>query len=212
MKKLIFILVCLLSMAASAQQKQPQLSETELKSAQVQIRKAVDNLAGYIVRLGNSEMAGGASPQEKVNILKWVKRSFHEFSYRYVTVTNQSKSSRKRLSAETYFYNLSTQGSRHDGYLRVYKIEADEYYLSHKLLTPRSYHLISIKNGIRMYKISVPVTQIYLKTSSQYTPEGTSNTNTVIDIDKKLFDIFVLVDDQGDVLCKLGNVRISTNK
>ena len=209
MKKLILMLVCLLSMAASAQQKQPQLSETELKSAQVQIRKAVDNLAGYIVRLGNSEMAGGANPQDKVTILKWVKRSFYEFGYRYVTI--QSRGNLKRLKAETYFYNLASQGSRHDGYLRVYKIEADEYYLSHKLLNPNSYKLISAKNNIRLFKVSVPITQVFLKTSSQYSPEKNSNNNTVIDKDKKLFDIFILLDDEDNLLCKLGNIRIQSN-
>ena len=212
MKKYLLILVCLLSMAANAQQKQLQLSETELKSAQVQIRKAVDNLAGYIVRLGNSEVAGGATPQEKVTILKWVKRSFYEFGYRFVTVTNQSKSNWKRLKAETYFYNLASQGSRHDGYLRVYKIEADEYYLSHKLLNPNSYKLISAKNNIRLFKVSVPITQVFLKTSSQYSPEKNSNNNTVIDKDKKFFDLFILVDDEDNLLCKLGDIRIQTRK
>lgn len=209
MKKYLLILVCFLSMAANAQQKQ-QLSETELKSAQVQIRKAVDNLAGYIVRLGNSEVAGGATPQEKVTILKWVKRSFYEFGYRNVTI--QSRGNLKRLKAETYFYNLASQGSRHDGYLRVYKIEADEYYLSHKLLNPNSYKLISAKNNIRLFKVSVPITQVFLKTSSQYSPEKNSNNNTVIDKDKKFFDLFILLDDEDNLLCKLGNIRIQTNK
>ena len=207
MKKLIIILVCLLSMTANAQQKQLQLSETELKSAQVQIRKVVDNLTSYIVRLGNSEVAGGATPQEKATILKWVKRSFYEFSYRNVTIQNHGQL--RTLKAETYFYNLASQGSKSDGFLRVYKVEADEYYLSHKLLNPQNYRLISVENGIKKYKISIPVTQVYLRTSSNYQPERNSN-STIIDRDRKLIDVFVLVDDQGDILCKLGNVRIST--
>ncbi len=210
MKKLIIILVCLLSMTANAQQKQLQLSETELKSAQVQIRKAVDNLAGYIVRLGNSEVAGGATPQEKATILKWVKRSFYEFSYRNVTIQNHGQL--RTLKAETYFYNLASQGSKSDGFLRVYKVEADEYYLSHKLLNPNSYKLISAKNNIRLFKVSVPITQVFLKTSSQYSPEKNSNNNTVIDKDKKFFDLFILLDDEDNLLCKLGNIRIQTNK
>lgn len=210
MKKLIIILVCFISMAANAQQKQLQLSETELKSAQVQIRKAVDNLAGYIVRLGNSEVAGGATPQEKATILKWVKRSFYEFSYRNVTIQNHGQL--RTLKAETYFYNLASQGSKSDGFLRVYKVEADEYYLSHKLLNPNSYKLISAKNNIRLFKVSVPITQVFLKTSSQYSPEKNSNNNTVIDKDKKFFDLFILLDDEDNLLCKLGNIRIQTNK
>lgn len=210
MKKSLLILVCLLGLEASAQQKQPQLSETELKSAQVQIRKAVDNLTGYIVRLGNSEMAGGASPEEKMNILKFIKRSFYEFNYRYVSVRNRS--GLKRLRAENYFYNLASQGSRSDGFLRVYKIEADEIYLTKKVLNPRNYTLITAKNGVRMYKITIPVTQIFLKTSSQYSPEKASSNNTTIEKDAKKFNIFVLVDDEGDVLCKLGDINIKSNK
>lgn len=209
MKKIFLWLVCLLSLEANAQQKQPQLSETELKSAQVQIRKAVDNLTGYIVRLGNSPEAGGASPQEKVTILRWVARSFYEFSYRNVTI--QSNGNIKRLKAETYFYNLALQGSRRDGYLRVYKIEADQLYLSKKALNPKNYKYISTKNGVRMFKYSVPITQIFLKTTSNYTPER-SNNNTVIDKDQKMFDLFILCTDEGDALCKLGNIRITTNK
>jgi len=210
MKKLIIILVCFISMAANAQQKQLQLSETELKSAQVQIRKAVDNLAGYIVRLGNSEVAGGATPQEKATILKWVKRSFYEFSYRNVTIQNHGQL--RTLKAETYFYNLASQGSKRDGFLRIYKIEPDELYLSKKVLNPRNYRLITVRNGIRMFKISVPVTQFFLKTSSQYSPERNSNSKTVIDTDKKRFDVFVLLDDEGDVLCKLGDIHVTVNK
>lgn len=210
MKKSLLILVCLLGLEASAQQKQPQLSETELKSAQVQIRKAVDNLTGYIVRLGNSEMAGGASPEEKMNILKFIKRSFYEFNYRYVSVRNRL--GLKRLRAENYFYNLASQGSRSDGFLRVYKIEADEIYLTKKVLNPRNYTLITAKNGVRMYKITIPVTQIFLKTSSQYSPEKASSNNTTIEKDAKKFNIFVLVDDEGDVLCKLGDINIKSNK
>ena len=210
MKKYLIILACLLGLEASAQQKQPQLSETELKSAQVQIRKAVDNLTGYIVRLGNSEMAGGASPEEKMNILKFIKRSFYEFNYRYVSVRNRS--GLKRLKAENYFYNLASQGSRSDGFLRVYKIEADEIYLTKKVLNPRNYTLITAKNGVRMYKITIPVTQIFLKTSSMYNPEKNSSNNTTIEKDAKKFNIFVLVDDEGDILCKLGDINIKSNK
>ena len=63
MKKfVILLLACFLVIGANAQQNQPQLSETELRNAQTQILKAVDNLKSYIERLGNSEAAGGASP------------------------------------------------------------------------------------------------------------------------------------------------------
>lgn len=207
MKKILLILACLLGLEANGQQKQ--LTETELKNAQMQIRMTITNLASYIERLGNSEMAGGASPQEKVKLLKYVKRSFYEFSYRYVTVSRQS--GLKRIKADSYFYNLAAQGSKSDGKLRVYKIDADEVFLSKKVLNPMNYKLVNAQGGVRRYKITIPVQQVYLMTNSQYSPERTNN-NTIIEKDRKYVDVFVLVDDEGDVLCKLGNINIKWNK
>ncbi len=209
MKKILFILlVCTLCVRADAQQKLPQLSETELRTAQTQILKAVDNLKSYIERLGNSEAAGGAAPEERVRILKYVKRVFFDYPNRFVTVTSKSHPNGRRVKAENYFFNLSRQASARDGYIRIYRVETDEVMLSKRIMNVNNYHLVSHKNGFKTYRIRLPFHQIYMRTYDRY-DERTSKSHTQVERDNKMVDVYLLIDDFDDgLIAKLGNVTI----
>ena len=209
MKKiLIFLLACMLCVGANAQQNQPQLSETELRNAQTQILKAVENLKSYIERLGNSEAAGGASPEERTRILKYIKRVFFDWPNRYVSVTSRSHPNGRRVKAENYFFNLSRQASAKDGYIRIYRVETDEVMLSKRIMNVKNYNLVSHKNGLKVYRIRLPFHQVFIRTNDRY-DERTSKSHTQVDRDNKMVDVYILIDDYDDgVICKLGNVTI----
>ena len=209
MKKFeILLLACFLVIGANAQQNQPQLSETELRNAQIQILKAVDNLKSYIERLGNSEAAGGASPEERTRILKYIKRAFFDWPNRYVSVTSRSHPNGRRVKAENYFFNLSRQASAKDGYIRIYRVETDEVMLSKRIMNVNNYHLVSHKNGVKAYRIRLPFHQIFIRTNDRY-DERTSKTHTQVDKDNKMVDVYILIDDFDDgILANLGTVTI----
>ena len=209
MKKILFILLtCMLCVGANAQQKQSQLSETELRNAQTQILKAVDNLKNYIERLGNSEAAGGASQDERVSILRYVKRVFFDFPNRLVTVTSRSHPNGRRVKAENYFFNLSRQASVKDGYIRIYRVETDEVMLSKRIMNVKNYNLVSHKNGLKVYRIRLPFHQVFIRTNDRY-DERTSKSHTQVERDNKMVDVYILIDDYDDgIICKLGNITI----
>ena len=209
MKKiLIFLLACMLCVGANAQQKQPQLSEAELKTAQTQILKAVDNLKNYIERLGNSEAAGGANPEERVRILKYIKRAFFDWPARYVSVTSKSYPNGRRLKAENYFYNLCRQASTRDGYIKIYRVETAEAILSKRIMNVKNYNLVSHKNGLKVYRIRLPFHQVFIRTNDRY-DERTSKSHTQVERDNKMVDVYILIDDYDDgIICKLGNITI----
>lgn len=208
MKKIVIVLLaCILCVGADAQQ-QPQLSEAELRTAHTQILKAIDNLKNNIERLGNSEAAGGATLEERVKILKYIKRVFYDFPNRYVTVTSRTHPNGRRVKAENYFLNLSRQASAKDGYIRIYRVETDEVMLSKRIMNVNNYHLVSHKNGVKAYRIRLPFHQVFVRTNDRY-DERTSKTRTQVERDNKMVDVYILIDDFDDgLIAKLGNVTI----